>query len=464
MSDGTRASLVLLAFLSALGIVPQLLRGWKPTTLLALHAVGVFVALKMVIVDAATPVLSTGLALPYLAMLALIVVDQRGQRSSRLLRMLASATVAIGLLSSVSVHVWPRSSSVLFAVCAIAALALVTMTVAEMRQVRAAHVADAPPVRRLVVVALLFAAVTIALPVVSLIVPFPSAHVVWPLALGTAGAIVTSVRMAPHVAPTPRELVVAGFLGVAAFFVTATFAGVAAGALAALFLTLFDIGIVAASRPLLESSRGSRRREATLETAHTPLVVDRLSRDAIGALTPLLDHPAVLRASGGALAVRVTAQHLLDAAIRNTRLVDDSRSKSRSRITQVVENADADIECDPSELSSLLSDLLLAAHTDGSADEGALSTRVHVRAGPRHVTYEITGERDASDSGETVLPLDLDRPFSVVDGATPSLALARARVVIERHGGNLIYRQIERGHFVQVTIPRRLQRQRSARA
>jgi hypothetical protein len=462
MFDGTRASLLLFSLLSALGLAPLVLRGLKPTPLLVLHSVGLFVAFAAAMASESTHVGTSALGLPYLVMLSLVVVDRRGQRSPVALRIASGVVVAFGLLATVALRMWPSLSPVVTILSALTAVAFTTTTMLILRGLSSSASSGARAASWQTVAMLVAAAMSLVLPVLVLVGAGTVAHAFWPLTLGAAGGVVSSARAPPHVQPTPRELVVACFLGIAAFFVVMTFAGPAAGALAGALFMLFDVGIVALSRPLLESAGPWPKRPVKQKPAHVPLIVDLVSREALSALTPLLDHDAVLRPRGGSVVVRITAQSLLDAALEHARQRSESPHLDKSRVTLVVEDAEADVECDPSELSAVLGDILQVARTRSSDDTAAM--RVRLRAGPREITYEFSSEGPTENGGTPNAPYDLEHPFTLVDGGFPGLALSRARVVIEKHGGLLIYRPTERGHFVQVTIPRRQHRPRAARA
>jgi len=465
MLDGTRAALLLLALLSSLGLVPLVLRGLRPAPLVALHGAGVAVAFAAAMSRDVVVAGHPALGLPLLAMGALLVVDRGGApahvaalRALTAMRVGALVAMVVGVSAATGIRLWPLLTRPAHVVTALTALLLVVFTPLAARQMRGDD-DDGLARDRLSLLSFVFAGailLTTSILGALLAVDVP---VVWPVALGACGAIATALRVAPHVAPTPRELVVALFLGVATLFVVSAARGPTEGAIFALVVALFDIGLVAHSRPLLESA--SVRRGAP--PSAVPLVDegarDVVSREALAALAPLTGQIGALRASKASVAVRVTAQVLLDAALTHARTKSELAKKRRPHFSLVVEDAEADVECDPTELATVLGDVVNAATLDLPRDDDR-ATRVHLRTGPRHVTYEITGDGPVEAARAT---LDVEHPFVGGDPAR-ALAIARARLVVERHGGTLVYRQTEGGHFVQVTVPRRLPRSRAARA
>lgn len=467
MLDGTRAALLLLALLSSLGVVPLVLRGLRPAPLVALHAAGVAIAFASAMSRDVIVAGHPSLGLPLLAMLALLVVERGGTpthpsalRAVTAVRVSALIAMAVGVSTATGVRLWPELARPASVLTALLALLVIVFAPIAARIVRGddeeGRARDRLSIFSFVSAgALLFASSAWAA------IDTSAAPVVWPVALGACGGIATALRVAPHVPPTPRELVVALFLGIATLFVVSAAYGPASGAAAALVVALFDIGLVAHSRPLLESATNRRGALRASPAAIDDGARDVLSREALAALAPLIGHGRALRAPTASVAVRVTAQVLLDAALAHARAKSDVAKKARSRVSLVVEDADADVECDPTELATVLGDIVSAASIDDPRDDDR-ATRVHLRSGPRHVTYEITGET-GQDTTHAAAALDADHPFAGAD-PTRALAIARARLVVERHGGTLVYRATEAGHFVQVTVPRRLPRSRAARA
>jgi signal transduction histidine kinase len=131
----------------------------------------------------------------------------------------------------------------------------------------------------------------------------------------------------------------------------------------------------------------------------------------------------------------------------------------------VAQETDIDVDGDPADLSEALCAVLdnalraRALHPD-------VKVQVQLRGSAAAVTFEISdmipeGAEGAEPLAAMGIP-DPEAPFlnPRVDVDRPGLgvSLARARLLVERNGGKLLTRSSAEGSFVQVTMPRRMQK------
>jgi hypothetical protein len=279
----------------------------------------------------------------------------------------------------------------------------------------------------------------------------------WAIALGTAEAIGTASRIDASAPPSLRDVLPGVILGAFAFV-----AGMAAGIApvlaigAALWIALALPGVVVLVRASAPVARAS-----FVEVKSAPLPDSALpSASALAAMSPLLDDAAMLRPQRPRVISRVTARRLLDAALERARAAQPvppgARGREQLRVDIVAQDNEADIDADPGELSEALCAVLDNA-LRVRAQTPTARVQVQVRGGPSVVTFEI------SDTGTTASMPNPDAPFlapRLDDTERPGtgVALARARLLVERNGGKLMTRSSDDGSFVQVTVPRRMQK------
>jgi signal transduction histidine kinase len=117
-----------------------------------------------------------------------------------------------------------------------------------------------------------------------------------------------------------------------------------------------------------------------------------------------------------------------------------------------------DVEGDPSELAAALAAVLDNALALKERHP-SLVVRVHVRGSPGHVTFEVSDDLGLHAPDEVGEGPVSDRPFLVARGeGSLGVGLARARLLVERHGGELLSRRTDEGSCVQLTLPRRRSR------
>lgn len=302
----------------------------------------------------------------------------------------------------------------------------------------------------------------------------------WAVAVGAAGAVATAGRLSPSAPPGVRELFAAFLVfslalvasaaagvDVARSFVAAAATSLASLAAFTLVRSTFDV----ARRALPRSHGGARalergeggRRPASDDTTGTQLP----SGQALAAMSPILDDALLRRPGRPRVIARVPARRLLDAALEKARSAQPSTKGRREdllRVEVVAQENDIDVDGDPADLAEALCAVLdnalraRALHPD-------VKVQVQLRGSAAAVTFEISDVlpegAEPHEPASAGIP-DPEAPFMNprVDVDRPGLgvSLARARILVERNGGKLITRSGAEGSFVQVTMPRRMQK------
>jgi hypothetical protein len=284
----------------------------------------------------------------------------------------------------------------------------------------------------------------------------------WAVGLGAAGAIGTAGRLSPSAPPGARDLV-----GALVVFALVLVVGAAAplsvlhtliGATWCSFVSLGAFTLVRASvdaRP-----RPARDAKTALSDAALP------SAPALAAMSPLLDDAVLRRPGRPRVIARVPARRLLDAALEKARSAQPVTQRGRRddllRVEVVASDGDIDVDGDPADLAEALCAVLDNA-LRMRAQQPDVKVQVHLRGSPASVTFEIA---DSLPEGAEPPPgagiPDADGPFlhprADVDRPGLGVALARARILVERNGGKLLTRSSAEGSTVQVTMPRRMQK------
>ena len=178
-------------------------------------------------------------------------------------------------------------------------------------------------------------------------------------------------------------------------------------------------------------------------TAPPPAVV--AVEPGLGGLSPLFDDLRQRRPQRPRVLSRTGARRLVDAAIASAwRAQPDAKGRPP---VDVVGGDEADLDGDPAELAEAL-----CAIVDGALRELPRHPKrritIAVRATAQTIAFEVDGGAEAVAGDQ--------RPFfNVVDGEGFGVGLARARLLVERHGGQLSIGQGESA-VVHVSLPRRL--------
>jgi hypothetical protein len=285
---------------------------------------------------------------------------------------------------------------------------------------------------------------------------------VWATAIGAAGAFGTAARLDPAGPPGPIELVASGALLALALAISLVVGATPRDAVAAALWVAFGASGVFA---LVRASAGGTRR--TLAQRLPVRVAANVAPmpAALAAMSPLLDDAQLLKPIRPRVIARVPARRVLDAALERARAAQPFASGPRSRdllrVDVVTGDTDVDMDADPSEVSEALCAILDRALRMRAARPDT-RVQVQVRGGSSMVTFEISdtassaegaGLRfgDPSSSFLSSVPADAERPDAPV-------ALARARLLVERNGGKLVTRDDADGTYVQITMPRRVQK------
>jgi hypothetical protein len=282
----------------------------------------------------------------------------------------------------------------------------------------------------------------------------------WAVALGTAGTLGTAGRLQPAAPPGAREL-----LGATLVVVVALAAGAAAplplvdAALVGIWAGLVATAAFALVRATVDPARSAH---ATAKEKEKTPQGDLPPAAALAAMAPLLDDPLLRRPPRPRVIARVPARRLLDAALERARQAQPAARSRRDELLRVDVHAtdnDIDVDGDPADLAEALCAVLdNALRVRAHVPEARV--QVHLRGSAASVTFEVS---DALPQGTAPVDAgipDADAPFLHPrdDDDRPGLgvSLARARLLVERNGGQLLTRSSGEGSTVQVTMPRRM--------
>ncbi len=191
-------------------------------------------------------------------------------------------------------------------------------------------------------------------------------------------------------------------------------------------------------RALLAAPRTHARHAAPPPPATEPV--------GLFGIVPVVDDAGVRRPARPRVLSRTPARRLLDAALeRAHRAQPGPRGRA---VVDIVGVEDADIDGDPSEIAEALSAVLDSALRHQARHPWS-KVHVVVRAAVQTVSFEVNDSAPSEGDGEGPL-------FG--EGGGDALALARARALTERHGGELFARRGPEGSSVQLTLPRRTTR------
>ncbi len=302
----------------------------------------------------------------------------------------------------------------------------------------------------------------------------------WSVALAAVCAIATAQRYGA-VPVSARDLVAAPLL--AAFAAAALSLAGGEWALAAALWTLFVPVTV------MVMLRGAAR---SVPHVQAPALVPAGPAGApsayvLASMAPILDrHDLPGSPHRPRVTVRVAARRVLDAALERARTTQRvSRTVTREanqphaahdggRVDVVAVDNDIDVEADAGEIAEALCAIFEEAFR---LREHAPATRVqvHLRGGPHTVTFEFVCTAPVADDEHTRTaqqpPTDSDArddvvmptldPYAPVLGsqgeakAGLGVSLRRARLLVERNGGQLVSRSAPQSTAVHVSLPRR---------
>ncbi len=224
------------------------------------------------------------------------------------------------------------------------------------------------------------------------------------------------------------------------------------------------VGLVlgGALEPLLVPSLARTTTTTTTAPMTTALALPEPGAMAgVGGLPPLLDDAIQRRPSRPRILSRTSARRLVDAAVdRAWRSQPHVASSKRRAPVDIQGGDDADVDGDAAELAEALCAIVDNAlrHQASRTDTSDGRVNVVVRAAAQTVSFEVddAGGHPDQQAGSW-------RPFidavSPADGERPGygVSLSRARLLVERHGGQLHVRSGDEGG-VQITVPRRVSR------
>ncbi len=271
----------------------------------------------------------------------------------------------------------------------------------------------------------------------------------WAGLLAVAATLCTMARVA--IAPPDRRDAVVVVVAAVLVACVVDVADLAAADLAAVWaLAVCAVAVaVVAGRALLIPPRTKALAPQPLSSTLTPA--------GLGGVVPMLDDALLRRPGRPRVLARTPARRLLDAALDRAQRAQPP-TRGRPPIDVQVPEGDADVDGDPSEIAEALCAILDNALRQQTRHPWA-RVSVVVRAAAQTVSFDVNdtapsadGTDDSGEGGPFVGARDdVDRPGYGV-------SLARARLLVERHGGQLHARHAKDGSNVQVTLPRRLVR------
>jgi hypothetical protein len=233
---------------------------------------------------------------------------------------------------------------------------------------------------------------------------------------------------------------------------------------AALAAVVAATALVLGAALLRAPSSSSSSSSSSVSVSVSSVSSSTVPLDSVGMLVPLLDDAIQRRPLRPRIFSRTSARRLVEAAVERAWRCQPQLSSSSRRAPVDVQQVgdDVDVDGDVAELAEALCAVIDNAlrHRAGRGD-GRVS--VVVRAATHTVGFEVD-DVVAADVGS-----DVDgararrRPFldaaPIKDGERPGygVSLARARLLVERHGGQLHVRSGADGG-VHITVPRRLSR------
>lgn len=455
-----RASLATLASLSVLGGVAAMVR---PGVERRLERVGLLlhhgVSLGVAIAAGLGALLGGGDGRPLLLCAAgpLLVLCLQDAVSARV-ALLSVPLVATGLLAQALVLLDVAPASFLGPICAgIAAGACAAGASACLLRRRTQEVPRARALLSSQAMALFLASLA---GVVGLL-PAQLGSGMWAVGLGAAGAVGTAGRLSPQAPPGARDLVAAAVVFALVLVVGASAPlSVELTLLGGFLFSMASLGVFALVRATWDG-RNARR----VEVSSMPSEAQLPAASALGAMAPLLDDALLRRPGRPRVIARVPARRLLDAALekaRSAQPVTRGRRDDLLRVDVVATEGEIDVDGDPADLAEALCAILDNA-LRMRAQQPDVRVQVHLRGSAAAVTFEIADSLPAgSESPPGAGIPDTEGPFlrprADVDRPGLGVALARARILVERNGGKLLTRSSAEGSTVQVTMPRRMQR------
>jgi hypothetical protein len=255
------------------------------------------------------------------------------------------------------------------------------------------------------------------------------ADVVWPTLVALGAALATSARASAWPL-SPRDVVIG-----------------AGGALAAAFIAppgpdrVITAVVVATGAVIAHGLLGGpSSRPRRLDERH---LVGAAAPTGLFGVAPILDDERLRRPQRPRVLARTSIRRIVDAAVERA-WRSAARGRGRAPI-DIVGGDDLDVDGDAAEFAEAICAVLDCA-LRARADTAEERITVTLRGAPATVSVEI----------DDVTFVPSPRPFADVDN-DDSVALARARVLVERHGGQLHVRDGGRG-AVHLTLPRRVQR------
>jgi len=241
-------------------------------------------------------------------------------------------------------------------------------------------------------------------------------------------------------------------------------------ALFAAVVAAVGLGLGGALEPLLVRMTAATSAASTMAPTSTSTSISTSTALAlpepgavagVGGLPPLLDDAIQRRPLRPRILSRTSARRLVEAAVdRAWRSQPHVASSKRRAPVDVQGGDDADVDGDAAELAEALCAIVDNAlrHQASRTDTSDGRVNVVVRAAAQTVSFEVD---DAG--GHADRPAGSWRPFLDVvadaNGERPGygVSLSRARLLVERHGGQLHVRSGDEGG-VQITVPRRVSR------
>ncbi len=351
-------------------------------------------------------------------LLSLVLREQLlHQRTRRAMAVTSTLMLVIGVMAHASTIVVPHETRPVTGALILGALAALAAFSTGWRRLSSQ---PSPELRRRVVTEMYASS--------SFIVACVIAQVDTPL---WALCVAVGITMTAAARAAPRAL---GTAPVVAFVIALPLSLVSLSPTDALIAATVAVIAVIAASVLAVPSRAVARAELS------PPLLPLSFAHSVGGVVPLVDDAHLRRPTSPRIMSRTAARRLLDAAIeRAWRAQPEASGPPPVEIMDVA--IDADIDGDAHELATALCAVLNSAFSTSSSTMTQPLLKVTVRAAAHTVSFEVT---PGSDDHAW-------RPFFDGDG----VSMERARLIVERHGGQLHAR---RGSDVQITLPRRVVR------
>jgi hypothetical protein len=264
----------------------------------------------------------------------------------------------------------------------------------------------------------------------------------WALALAAAAAWATAPRCG-RAPPDRRDVIAAVLVG-----------GLAAAVVPFAFLP----GVVGASWTAVAFGRALwPAAPPRTRGLPTPLSPSPVAAETLGSMSPVLADPVLRTIARPRVIARSSARRIVEAAIDRAQR-GRPPGEERVAVELLTAEQDADLEADPVDVADALGAIIDSALAERASRPGTRRRVVVVlRASAQSVAFDVADGVDGAAAALGAPPLSTDTGATGVGAGDvdAAVALGRARLLAERHGGSVDVRPGPRGASIQMTIPRR---------